>query len=227
MPETDEAEKRLKAVQADLKRYKSSEPCISLEFEGAAKDSYTLTGDYVVYSELTEDEVEALTRTLQTRLPEQTDFDAKEPKKTSPRDGGKIGTIDVASFSFELRQSFTPASKEEVNQYKKEYAGWIEGCRELLRTLHIRLQFCQPPLRLAALLSNVGSRPAENALVTFSANGHFLIQPPPELTKTCFGSQVSNIRQFRQRVDGATLSTRSCDLAVVATCCSRLLMRRA
>ncbi|MGY4829158.1 PIN domain-containing protein [Sphaerotilaceae bacterium SBD11-9] len=177
--ETDEAERRLKSVQADLERYKAAEPCISLELEGDAKDSETLTGDYVVYQALTADEIEALTRTLQSRRPEQTDFGSQEPKKV-PGKASEGGAFDVALFSFEAAKHFTPASDDEIDRYKTAYAAWLESSRKLLRDLHLRLQLCQSPPRLLMLLSNVGSRPAESALVTFSANGSFLLQPPPK-----------------------------------------------
>ena len=177
--ETDEAERRLKSVLADLERYKSAEPCISLELEGGAKDSKTLTGDYVVYPVLTADEVEALTRTLQSRLPEQTDFGSHEPKK-APGKASEGGAFDVALFKFEPAKHFTPASDEEIDRYKTAFAAWLEICRKLLRKLHMRLQLCQSPPRLSMQLSNMGSRPAESALVTFSANGSFLLMPPPK-----------------------------------------------
>jgi hypothetical protein len=178
-PESDESEKRVKAIQAELDRFKASEPSISLELDGASKGAKDVTGEYVVFPALSEDEIGAAMRALRVRFPACSDFASQEPKKTASGGSAKSGLFDIANFTFEPGRVFTPSNKVEIAQYKDEdYPGWVRNCEKVLRSLHSRMQIQMPRTSLTIRLSNSGSRPAENALVTFVARGTFRIQPP-------------------------------------------------
>lgn len=74
---------------------------------------------------------------------------------------------------------FVSATEADLAKYKdKLYPQWLNDCESFLRSLHQKLNMAQEPLKATVWLTNTGSRPADNALITFSANGAFQIHPP-------------------------------------------------
>src|SRR3546814_14645321 len=83
-----------------------------------------------------------------------------------------------------LRSSerFTPATDEEISKYRDEsYPEWIAGCESFFRDLHVALDARQEIETLDITLSNAGSVPATDVLVSFEARGRdFGLSVPDE-----------------------------------------------
>lgn len=177
LPESDESEKRFKAVENELKRYKDAEPYISCELN-RAQAPMRVSGAYTVLGPMTEDEITAVMRDIRTRFPEDTDFGPRDaPPEAANPSLTKIFP-NFAALSRQVGRQFLPASPEQIDQYRRQdYPAWLAACEKLIRDLHLLLQQQVPPLNIPVLLRNVGSRSAENVRITFEAQGPFLIKP--------------------------------------------------
>jgi hypothetical protein len=84
-----------------------------------------------------------------------------------------------AGINAEDEEVFTPATEKEIQEYREKHAQWLKQCDDRLRNLHqaLRPRDGHPVFVFAA--SNDGTRPANDALVTFRAMGQFRIIPPP------------------------------------------------
>lgn len=166
--ETDEQDKTLAAVQAQLARYQRAEPAFELQADGTALDR-AITVDY--YTALSEPEIRELMAAAQRAHPLAEDFGSREPAQR-----GGVGTGLMASIT---REVFEPASDEEIAQYRDErYPAWVSSCEAALRDLHTTLnrRIVWPQIRVA--LANQGSRPAEDAYIQFKTQGRLLLSVP-------------------------------------------------
>ena len=172
-PENTETERKLAALEAENARLKAAEPQFSIRCEspsGVTVDCYQAS--YTWYEPLTEAEVDSLVRRLEARFPLATDFGPRDPAEPPP-------PRPVASSLSLTRPVFVPATDEEIEKYQDEdYPRWLSCCEEALRTHHRTLQAEPPGLRFAFLVTNSGTRPAKDALVTIEACGEFEITPP-------------------------------------------------
>ncbi|MDA8377238.1 MAG: PIN domain-containing protein [Planctomycetia bacterium] len=178
--ERDATEKRLKALENELLRFRQAEPSISLEMDNAVKDR--INGKYSIYPELSTEELDTLIRKLKLRHPKETDFSSKEEITPTIPNDKQLSILAAAKILRSIpARTFVPASEEEINKYiNTNYPMWVKDCKEKLRQIHSRFQSKVEPLRLIVRLANNGSRPAENCLITFEAKGDFVIQPSPD-----------------------------------------------
>lgn len=168
-PEADEVEKRVNVLQSELARYKKMEPSFDIRFENLGGDTAVIELEVVFYSPLDNAQVSTLLNSIKTRFPEATDFGPSEPQERQSN-----GAVDI----FKLCEVFTPASAEEIAKYQNEhYPGWLCECESQLRNVHDELTTGRPWPVVSVRLRNTGSRPAEDALITFSANGSFKVLP--------------------------------------------------
>ena len=78
-----------------------------------------------------------------------------------------------------MKEVFTPATEEEIAVYRDEkYPAWIESCEDILRNYHCSLQQQSGPPLFSFVVSNEGTRPGRDVLVTIEAQGRFRIMPP-------------------------------------------------
>lgn len=163
-PETDEAARRESALKSELERYQKSEPKFEVSLlEGGTQ---TLELSFRIYSALSQDSIETFLDAVFARYPEATDFGPSEP---SQRVVGK-GVVTVSLFG-EEREVFTPASAEEIEDYKRSYSKWKEDCQSYLQKIHKTLNERLDWPTITTRISNVGSRPATDALVELEAKG--------------------------------------------------------
>jgi len=170
-PEKTETDKRLQFLEAELGRYKRHEPefhikCVDMA--GAKCDRVEL--ETTCYEEISAAELSALTGRLKERFPIATDFgsrDASERKRPT-------GLLYPG-----LKEKFTPATDQAITHYREEHANWLTQCETVLRDFHVALQQAETPLSVSIAISNDGTRPAKDALITIVAKGHFQIMPPP------------------------------------------------
>lgn len=190
-PEVDESAKREKALREQLAIYEKSEPQFTIDISATlggtkptapedalpaasnskkavhAGGSFTpFKATLTKYSPLTEGEIDTLVARLVERLPQATEFGPTEPQERA-LEHGAFTEVLLGRF----KEVFTPASPERIDTYKTDYRGWAERCKELLKTLHDSLNSQVTWPTLVATVSNVGSRPADDALVCIEVLG--------------------------------------------------------
>jgi hypothetical protein len=171
-PETNEAEKEINALQTELARLKKAEPEFKIVcLDGEGNEVKKLEIEAVRYVPLTEDQVSGLMQRLKERFPIATEFGSPE---SAERDG-RIGTRGF------LREVFTPATEKEIASYRdKQYPKWLDDCERALRDLHQNLEGDGGVPTFCFAITNEGTRPAKDALITIKAKGDFTIMPPDQ-----------------------------------------------
>lgn len=167
--ESDEDQKRLRALEGEVKRLKNSEPMCVIQPHG---EPWEFSAE--CFQSLTEEEIQSLMAMVEEKFPPATDFSPKE--KTERRLAG-IGGI----YALYGRGEFVPASDEEIDLYQREqYPGWLSECELYFRDLHNQLHNAQELPRIQVDLLNEGSRPAEDVRVVFYLRGGGLLLKLPQ-----------------------------------------------
>jgi hypothetical protein len=170
-PEPSEADKRIRSLEAEVARLKEAEPNFTiacLDANGNELEKLELT--VTVYDAIPDAELSTMLDRLKERIPIATDF--------GPRESAEQEAPGIKGF-MGLKQVFAPATDKEIEEYQKSYANWLERCEETLRHLHRTLQSRDGPPTFVFAAANYGTRPANDALITFEALGRFEIMPPP------------------------------------------------
>lgn len=189
--ELDESAKREKALREQIAAYERSEPQFTIaltatlvDSKEAALESPPLAASsskkserasggiapfkatFTKYLPLSGSDVDALVVRLLERFPLATEFGPTEPREVAIEDGAYL-----AALQGRYKKVFTPASPEQIDAYKVAYRSWAEKCKGLLQTFHDELNSRVKWPSLVASISNVGSRPADDALVRIEALG--------------------------------------------------------
>jgi PIN domain len=174
-PELDDGAKREAALKKELERLQNSEPKFEIRLEGATEKGYEF--NYELFQPLSPEESETLLAEVFERYPEATEFGPKEPyEKTVNRHGPAI----ALHLYGEEKEVFTPATAEQIENYKKRYAEWKDACRGYLQDIHKDLNKRLTWPSLIPLIANNGSRPADDALIEIEAKGSFAIARPSD-----------------------------------------------
>jgi hypothetical protein len=194
-PETNEDEKRFKAVQAELARYQKAEPAFELEPKDSSGTPKIFEATLIRFPALDDNQVLALMNRIKNNFPEVTDFGPQNAEAAKIDAVRKNRGVDLFSALNLYTREFVPASEADISKYKKTlYPGWLSESWDLLRNLHIYLQAKSGWPTLDIKLRNVGTRPAENALITISALGSFRIKPSSSLD----GEKSNDVPQIKK-----------------------------
>ncbi|MDE1716203.1 hypothetical protein PWG14_27440 [Chromobacterium amazonense] len=156
----------MKKLQEELARLKKAEPTIEAHLDSGSN----FIAERLVFSPLEEVEIATLMKKIMSHFPMATSI---APEKRA------IHELDMSSIRRLSGEVFVSATEADLAKYKdKLYPQWLNDCESFLGNLHQKLNTAQEPLKTTVRLTNTGSRPADNALITFSANGTFLIHPP-------------------------------------------------
>lgn len=167
-PESDYRDKRINALEQDLLRYQKSEPKIDVAVDGAPVNKTPLAIVEKVFEPLTRQQLDWSVAELARLSPMSSDF--------GPAGGGSPPGPTSVTHSW----VFSSASDEEISEYRtKKYPNWLVRCREFLENLHVGMLEREPPSSMTVVLTNVGSRPAESTLISFSAEGKFGLRRLP------------------------------------------------
>lgn len=164
-PETDETQKRITALQEELKRYENAEPAITIDVRDRG-DTPPFEWTLETYPPLDFQTIAALLERLKSRFPIATCF---EPDQQGPSKTSRLGIAD----------RFVPATDKEIAEYQESYAAWLVECKTFLKTLHEKLADQTKWPEVEAVFNNEGARPADDALITFDAKGPLQILLPP------------------------------------------------
>lgn len=171
-PESSQEEKKIGALESELARLKKSAPDFHIKcLDGDGNEIEKLHAEFVRYEALTDEELAALMDRVKVRFPVATDFGKREPaaRKT------KIPGLNISGPT----ETFTPATDEEIAAYRDEkHPAWLEQCEDILRKYHDTVQRQAGPLTFRFVVSNEGTRPGKDALITIEAKGKFEIRPP-------------------------------------------------
>jgi hypothetical protein len=170
-PEPSEADRKIRALESEVARLKETEPkftIASIDADGHVLDE--LGFEITHYEPLSPAELAALIERLRERFPLATDFGQRERTERAAR--GTMGFMG-------LKEVFTPATEKEIEKYREKHTQWLKQCEARLRDLHQALQTRDGPPVFVFVASNDGTRPGNDALVTFRAMGRFGIMPPP------------------------------------------------
>jgi len=170
-PEPSAADRKLQSLQEEVAKLKEREPrfrMASLDADGGEHE--IIERDVTIYDALSANEIAALLDRIKTCFPIATDFGKREPSERQIQ-----GVLQVMG----MKEIFTPATDDEINDYRHKYEKWLSACENRLKHLHTALQESAGwPMFLVAA-RNEGTRPANDALITFAAKGPFQIMPPP------------------------------------------------
>lgn len=170
-PEPDDASRKEGALKSELERYQKSEPKFEVGLIDASAHGLELS--FTICSALSEENIAALLAVVFSRYPEATDFGPSEPWQRVVEQRGPM-----ASLFGEEKEVFTPSSAEEIEHYKRRYSEWKEDCRGYLRDIHMTLNERLEWPTITTRISNVGSRPAIDALIELEAKGPIRIVRP-------------------------------------------------
>ena len=172
-PESTETEREVQSLRSEIARLKKTEPSFSIRcVDPSNKNLKDFHATHTWFEPLTDGQVAELIQRLQARFPLETDFGSREPAERTPKQ--RTVLIGIA------KDVFTPATDEGIEAYREQaYPEWLDRCEQVLRNYHRVLQHQAPLQHLSFLASNIGTRPAIDALITIEARGHFQIQPPP------------------------------------------------
>lgn len=171
-PELDERDKQVLALQQDLKKYQNAEPKIEIGLGTPFGPDAQIEVELPIYLPLTDDEVARLIDRLKAVVPAETDFGSKEAKEVAPVGfhslvmGGKV---------------FKPFTDEKVANYcEVQYPEWLAKCADFFRSLNDNLTAQRQWPVVILNLRNIGSRPADDALISFASEGRFLLAVPAD-----------------------------------------------
>lgn len=172
-PEQDEGDKREAALRARVAQLEKSEPSFQTTFSGHTGSRFEAS--LLVYEALTSTEIASLVARLLERFPIATDFGPRELQERPVKDDAFATALYGAS-----KEVFTPATDKEIEKYREAYARWKDTCEERLSKLHKALNSEVKWPLLTAIVTNTGSRPADDALVVIEVQGQLLLMPPPK-----------------------------------------------
>jgi hypothetical protein len=173
-PEPSPTDKKLAAVEAENARLRKAEPQIVvrvLNDDGAEIDRLDVI--HQTYSAIADADIKALMQKLKLAHPIATDFGPSE-KQTRKLPGPMADIVGMT-------QVYEPASADAINAYRdKQYPHWLSSCEYVLRNLHFAILGRDHPPRVVLEATNIGTRPANSAMIDVAAQGAFSVMPPPD-----------------------------------------------
>lgn len=163
--ETDEKDKKIKSLEAQLKQFTQSMPQINID----ATDTEQFETKFSYYTALSEDELSKLLGQLTDAFPLVTEFNKKQANPQSFTSLER--TLKEITY-----QEYVPVSAEEIALYRDiRYPEWRKQCEEILKNCHEHLNPRLIKHPLSFMLQNTGYAVAERAVVTFTAKGGFAL----------------------------------------------------
>lgn len=171
-PEPSEVDKTIHALRAEVARLKETEPRFLITcIDAGDRNLDRLDLEVTHYQPLSEARISKLLARIKAGIPMSEEFGGRE--RTEKEAHGPLGAMGMNM------EVFTPATDGEIQEYRDQYKAWLNQCESRLRSLHDELQEEEGTPIFAFAVSNEGSRPAIDALITFKAMGRFQIMPPP------------------------------------------------
>ena len=164
-PEPTSHEKKLLELQEELRILHAKEPrCIvdCQTSDGTTVDKIDI--EYEFFPPLSPGQVNDVMQVITDVYPEKSDFG---PLNTRKR------TSNLGLLRFE--ETYLPVEAEDIKHYRKKYRKWRERCQSIVAQYHSILQERNDLERIVFVLRNMGTRPAEDVLISFMASGQLQI----------------------------------------------------
>lgn len=169
-PEADDSEKRESALKAEIARYKNSEPSFVIKL--LPTNECQLQASLTTFRSLSVPESDELLARLAAKFPLCTYFGPSEIQERL------TNRYPASAYFGQTKEVFHPATPEEIDDYRKAYAKWENECAERLSDLPSMLHKVMVWPKIAVQIENVGSRPADDALVVLDVQGNLLLRSP-------------------------------------------------
>ena len=169
-PEKDERDRRISALEAQIAALRSTEAELSLSLTGQDGESLdSIGGTLPQYLDLTEAEKARLIEAIQKRYPEVKTFGAP------PSSQSTLGQLEGLNLFVERMSGWTAPTPDQIGEYQKEYAEWIEKARKRFEQLGSFLNMRHRPRKLQISLTNESSRPADEVLLEIKVHGSVML----------------------------------------------------
>jgi hypothetical protein len=182
-PEPDDKDKRIAALEQQVRELRGVSPDIGVEaYDANGKSVRSLSMTILHYRQLEDREIQGFIDLAKSIYPMVTNFAV--PPNRHGQDSSLTPLISpVLSNIFTGHR--TPPTEEEIRKYKeKDYPAWLEELRTVLRSLSTNLEFPRRRIQFSISLTNQGTTPAENLMVEFKALGGLMLSPPVDEKQT-------------------------------------------
>ncbi|MBI4920152.1 MAG: hypothetical protein HY834_00245 [Devosia nanyangense] len=171
-PEDSKDDKALKAARAEIQRLKASEPkfqvaCLDSDGEEVSK----LVLPWKRHTPLTPEEKAQLIDEALAAFPKR-EFAPPSPEAAPMTPSGTDISDLISRMAY---RGDLPPSQRAIDGYGQEYQSWRENLARTFDTFHDVLDAKSRLLGVKFVASNVGTRPAEEALVEMAALGKALL----------------------------------------------------
>ena len=178
-PEPTGTDKKIQLLEAEVRRLKTLEPKVEVRaVDDQGSEIERIEGEAVRLLPLSREEFLRLRESLRSLFPPRVQ---REPDR-------HILSIPT------LGETFVPPTRDEIDAYENDiYPQWLASCEDVFAQLHTRKAGWAILPKFRFELKNVGSRPANDSLITINAQGDFKIavkqdrrsekKPPPTLPK--------------------------------------------
>ena len=172
-PEQNELEKESARLKEQIARLEEAEPRFKIGLvDEDGKTVEQLSVEHLIYEPLSESDIETLMDSLTNCFPMRTNFSPGEPAED---DKG----ITVGEW-LDRKFASGPPKDEDIAKYRdQDYPKWVRECRKMLSGVHSEFQRESGQPTFEIVVTNEGTRPGNDALVSIQATGNFKICPPP------------------------------------------------
>ncbi|GLS42685.1 PIN domain-containing protein [Methylobacterium brachythecii] len=175
--EADDRERKIQHLEKQLKAANEQGPSIVARIAVDGSTASKLTIPATTYLDLSQHRIEEMLAGLQERHPRTTGFTKPGPDYEAPPPATP-GRLTVAH----LRAPFDwkEPTEQEISEYGAAYDGWIADARTLIETLPGQLQQRSFEVVFELEISNDGSEPAKDVIVSIEAKGALLLRHDAE-----------------------------------------------
>mgnify|MGYP003641559489 CR=1 FL=1 len=169
-PESIQQEKQIQKLKDDLTKLRNAEPVVDVVLVTSdQRGAKTISGEFVIYEPLPEEEIERLLSRIRMHFPLATQFESPESSKEA------LVNADIKRRLLGTR--FTPPSNDEILEYQNtSYPSWLIECEAVLGSFHDCLSANAKRTVFSIELSNHGSRPGKDVLIALRVSGDFRIR---------------------------------------------------
>lgn len=170
-PEKATSAKKIHELEKEVDRLREREPKFSIKCQDIdGNEIKKLETEFRYFEALSEEDIKSFIGSIKQNFPKEINFDSSDSKEQD--------SDDFLGRAARLEKVYTPASEDDIREYNEEkYPDWIERCENILKNLHVKLQRKHDRPYFCFVMSNDGTRPGEDALVTIKAKGNFEIMP--------------------------------------------------
>jgi hypothetical protein len=177
-PEPDERDMALSEILRRLKTLEEDFPSIVVEVQKeSGETTESISMEIERFPALTAEETEHLVEEVRARNP--IAEVAIAPRRQASELSQYQALVSSALDGFGLTKRFVPPTESQAKDYRdSKYPEWIEAVRRKFEEAPRILGLASRRRLVQLILTNSGSRPAENVVVSFRALGGLLLDPP-------------------------------------------------